>query len=170
MAGSTHIVSGSYERIAKKIFTELNYAPSSFLPPSIVTNLRHEGDRTSFRKVILLGYDTDRAGNFEPLRHLLIGKNVVLGVVSSKDPALEDLEDLDELVERVDAAADAIARGQGRIREEVVRDVLGVSPQCGFASTSKGGGIGMREERMWEKLVLYRELAARIWPDEVVRI
>jgi methionine synthase II (cobalamin-independent) len=142
MVGSTHIVSGSYERIAKKMFTELEY------------------------QTFYLEYESERAGDFEPLRHLPVGKNVVLGVVSSKNPELEDLGGLEE---KTYAAADVIARGQGRSRQEVLRDVLGVSPQCGFASMSKGGGIGMSEERMWEKLVLCRKLAERIWGEEVVK-
>ncbi|CAI7616847.1 unnamed protein product [Penicillium glandicola] len=136
MAGSTHIISGSYERIAKSMFAELNY------------------------DTYYLEYDTERAGDFEPLRHLPIGKNVVLGVVSTK---LANLEDLDELVSRVYAATEVIARGQGRTVAEVLDSSLGVSPQCGFASMSLGGGKGMTMERMWEKLVLVKDLAARIW-------
>ncbi|KAJ5715597.1 uncharacterized protein N7483_012778 [Penicillium malachiteum] len=136
MAGSTHIMSGSYERIAKKMFTELDY------------------------NTYYLEYDNDRSGDFEPLRHLPVGKNVVLGVVSSKSP---DLEDLDELVQRVHSAAEVIARGQGRGVEEVIKTSLGVSPQCGFASMSLGGGRGMTMEIMWEKLLLVQQLAERVW-------
>ena len=140
MPGSTHVVSGSYERIAQRIFSGLDY------------------------DTFYLEYDTERAGDFEPLRHLPVGKNVILGVVSTKDPKLEDLDDL---VGRVKSAADVIAKGQGKTREEVIRDSLGVSPQCGFASMSMAGGIGMTEERMWEKLVLVRDLARKIWMDAV---
>ncbi|KAJ5087139.1 hypothetical protein N7456_010755 [Penicillium angulare] len=136
MSNSTHIISGSYERIARKMFTELAY------------------------NTYYLEYDTERAGDFEPLRHLPIGKNVVLGVVSTKSP---DLEDLNELVNQVRVAAEAIARSQGRSVEEVIKTSLGVSPQCGFASMSLGGGRGMTMERMWEKLLLVKELAERIW-------
>ena len=92
-----------------------------------------------------------------------MGKNVVLGVVSTK---VAKLEDLDALVRRVERAADVIAKAQGRIREVVLKEVLGVSPQCGFASMSVGGGKDMSMERMWEKLVLVRELAKRIWGNE----
>jgi methionine synthase II (cobalamin-independent) len=140
MAGSTHVVSGSYERIAHRMFSGLDY------------------------DTFYLEYETERAGDFEPLRYLPVGKNVVLGVVSTKDPKLEDL---DELVGRVESAADVIARGQGRTRGEVIRDSLGVSPQCGFASMSQGGGVGMTEKRMWEKLVLVRDLARIVWTDAV---
>ena len=120
MTSSTHVVSGSYERIAKKIFQGLNY------------------------HTYYLEYDSDRAGDFEPLRHLPADKNVVLGVVSTKDPKMENLEDL---VEKVNNAADVISRGQRKTRQEVIQNILGVSPQCGFASMSQGGGAGMTEER-----------------------
>ncbi|KAJ5833964.1 hypothetical protein N7474_002275 [Penicillium riverlandense] len=136
MAGSTHIMSGSYERIAKKMFTELDY------------------------DTFYLEYDTDRAGDFEPLRHLPTGKNVVLGVVSTKSP---DMEDIDELTARVNAAARIIGQGQGRSTAEVIDTSLGVSPQCGFSSMSAGGGYGVTMERMWEKLLLVKQLAERIW-------
>ncbi|KAG0651052.1 hypothetical protein D0Z07_2807 [Hyphodiscus hymeniophilus] len=140
MASSTHVVSGSYERIAKKIFQGLSY------------------------DTFYLEYDSDRAGDFQPLRHLPVGKNVVLGVVSTKDPELENLE---SLIGKVNAAADVIATGQSRSRGEVIQQSLGVSPQCGFASMSQGGGVGVTEERMWEKLVLVRDLARRIWKNAV---
>jgi len=139
MAGSTHIMSGSYERIARKMFAELTY------------------------DTYYLEYDSDRAGDFEPLRHLPVGKNVVLGVVSTKSP---DMEDIDELVGRVNAAASVIARGQGRSITEVIDTSLGVSPQCGFSSMSAGGGRGVTMDRMWEKLLLVKELAERIWGDQ----
>ncbi|CZR54756.1 related to methionine synthase II (cobalamin-independent) [Phialocephala subalpina] len=139
MKDSTHVASGSYEGIAKRLFTELEY------------------------HTFYLEYDSSRAGDFSPLRHLPIGKNVVIGIVSTKDPALEDINELEK---RVWEAADVIAQGQGRSRETVVKEVLGVSPQCGFASMSAGGGVGMTEERMWEKLVLVRDLARKIWGDE----
>jgi methionine synthase II (cobalamin-independent) len=140
MASSTHVVSGSYERIAKRIFEGLDY------------------------QTYYLEYDSDRAGDFEPLRHLPVGKNVVLGVVSTKDSKMESL---DALIGKVNSAADVIARGQGKPRQEVIQSALGVSPQCGFASMSQGGGVGMTEEKMWEKLVLVRDLARKIWSDAV---
>ncbi|OQD89475.1 hypothetical protein PENANT_c002G10900 [Penicillium antarcticum] len=138
MAGSNHIISGSYERIAKRIFSKLNY------------------------DTYYLEYDTERAGDFEPLRHLPIGKNVVLGVISTKSPELEDIE---EMVARVYAAAEIIARGQSRTVADVLDSSLGVSPQCGFASMSKGGGEGMTMFLMWKKLVLMKDLAHRIWGE-----
>jgi methionine synthase II (cobalamin-independent) len=140
MMNSTYVVSGSYAHIAHRLFTGLDY------------------------DTFYLEYDTERAGDFQPLRHLPLGKNVVLGVISAKDPKLEAL---DGLVGRVEQAADVIAKGQGRSTEEVNRDSIGASSQCGFTNMSLGGGVGMTEERMWEKLVLVRDLAREIWPDAV---
>jgi len=134
------VVSGSYEPIAKRVFTGLDY------------------------DTFYLEYDSERAGDFQPLRHLPVGKNVVLGVVSTKTPELEDTE---ELVAKVNAAADVIAKGQGKSKDEVIKDSLGVSPQCGFASMSIGGAKGMTTERTWEKLVLVRDLARKVWTDAI---
>ncbi|RAH65467.1 cobalamin-independent methionine synthase II family protein [Aspergillus aculeatinus CBS 121060] len=136
MPGSTHIISGSYERIARRLFTGLDF------------------------DTFYLEYDTERAGDFQPLRYLPVDKNVVLGVVSTKSP---EMESLDELEARVYAAADVIAQGQGRSRQQVLDTTLGVSPQCGFSSISRGRGIGMTDEKMWEKLQLVQNLAERIW-------
>lgn len=139
-ATSTHVVSGSYEGIAKKIFQGLDY------------------------ETFYLEYESERPGDFELLRYLPVGKNVVLGVVLTKIP---ELENVDGLVGKVNAAADVIARGQCKKREEVIQQSLSVSPQCGFASMSQGGGVGVTEERMWEKLVQVRDLARKIWKDAV---
>lgn len=127
---------GSYERIAESMFRGLDY--DSFY----------------------LEYDDERSGDFEPLRFLPKGKNVVLGLVSTKRV---ELESMDDLVRRVKEAAEVISKAQGRTVEEVMDDSLAVSPQCGFASQSQGGGRGMTEERQWEKLVLVRDLARKLW-------
>ena len=109
-----------------------------------------------------LEFDTDRAGNFEPLRFLPKDKNVVLGLVTTKFP---EMEDLDQLAARVLEAADVIASGQGegRTRDEVLKENLAVSPQCGFSSGMVGGGKGVTEAVQWEKLELVRTLAGKIW-------
>ena len=73
----------------------------------------------------LLEFDDDRACGFEPLRYVPQGTVVVLGLVSTKTPQLEDV---DEVVARIDEAA-----------QYVDIDNLAVSPQCGFASVAKGG-------------------------------
>lgn len=133
------LASGSYERIAKKLFQETPY------------------------KLFYLEFDSPRAGDFTPLKYLPEDKAVVLGVVTSKYAELEDLE---ELKKRVYQAADVVAEGQGnnRTREDALRDNLAVSPQCGFASDHSEGGVGMTRERMWEKLDLVKRLSEAIWP------
>src|SRR5689334_10547836 len=75
----------------------------------------------------LLEYDTARAGDFRPLKFVPADKGVVLGLISSKTPLLEDL---DELKRRTDAAAKFIDLGR-----------LGIGPQCGFASTAAGNAL-----------------------------
>lgn len=135
--GKQHFATGSYEWIAKKLFSDLDF------------------------DTFYLEYDTDRAGDFEPLRFVPPGKNVVLGVVSTKEAELEDLH---ETVARVYQAADSIAKGQGRTREEVLDD-LGVSPQCGFASFSLAKQMSM--DRMWEKLELCRQIVKKVWGNDV---
>ncbi|KAL1954118.1 hypothetical protein VTO42DRAFT_1742 [Malbranchea cinnamomea] len=133
---SRHFAEGAYDRIAVTLFNELNV------------------------DTYYLEYDTPRAGGFEPLQHLPKHKNVILGVVTSKFPALEDLE---KMKERVFEAAAFVARGSGQSVEEALKR-LGVSPQCGFASHSWGNAID--REAMIEKLKLVRRLADAIWPGE----
>ncbi len=131
-----HFSEGSYEAIAERFFKTLEY------------------------DTFYLEYDSPRAGGFEPLRFLPKGKNVVLGVVTTKSPQLEDPE---EMKKKVLQAADIIAHGQARSREEVMENI-GISPQCGFASTAVGAE-GMTEEKMFAKLKLVRDVAKELWPD-----
>ena len=107
-----------------------------------------------------LEYDTPRAGGFEPLAHLPPNKNVVLGVITSKFPALENA---DEMVDRVMQAADFIAKGNGKSRQEALGQIS-VSPQCGFASHAEGNALGYEDMR--KKLQLVREVAEKVWPGE----
>lgn len=81
----------------------------------------------------LLEFDTPRAGDFAPLRFLPKDKGAVLGLVSSKTP---ELESLDSLKRRVEAAAKYIDPAR-----------LGLSPQCGFASTAAGNSLTEAQER-----------------------
>jgi methionine synthase II (cobalamin-independent) len=134
--GSVHVAEGSYEWLAQRLFSKMNY--DSFC----------------------LEFDGPRSGDFSPLRHLPVGKKVVLGLVSTKSP---DLEDVEVMEKKVYEAADVIAQGQGRTREDVLADTLSVSTQCGFSSVSVGGGVGMTEDRMWEKLSLVKQIASRVW-------
>jgi 5-methyltetrahydropteroyltriglutamate--homocysteine methyltransferase len=94
-----------------------------------------------------LEYDSPRAGGFDPLRHVAPGRSVVLGLVSTKTPRLEDP---DELCRRVDAAA-----------RLVPLERLALSPQCGFASTAPGNPLSPAEQR--RKLELVVDLARRVW-------
>lgn len=95
----------------------------------------------------LLEYDSARAGDFRPLRHLPKDKGVVLGLISSKTP---DLEPEDFLRRRIDEAAAHVASGQ-----------LGLSPQCGFGTTV--GGAPMTEDEERRKLDLVGRVAQAVW-------
>jgi 5-methyltetrahydropteroyltriglutamate--homocysteine methyltransferase len=92
-------------------------------------------------------YDTERAGGFEPLRFVPKGKTVVLGLVSSKTAVLESKDDLKR---RIDEAA-----------KYIDLDHLGLSPQCGFASTEEGNNL--TEDDQWRKLALVVETAREVW-------
>jgi 5-methyltetrahydropteroyltriglutamate--homocysteine methyltransferase len=94
-----------------------------------------------------LEYDTARAGGFEPLAHVAPGKWVVLGLVSTKTPALEEPDDLRR---RIDLAAG-----------HVPLERLALSPQCGFASTAPGNPLTPDEQR--RKLELVVDVARRVW-------
>ena len=94
-----------------------------------------------------LEYDTDRAGNFEPLRFVPKGKMIVLGLVSSKTP---DLESADDLKRRIDQAARFVPLEQ-----------LALSPQCGFASTVEGNALTADEQ--FAKLRLVVDVARQVW-------
>ncbi|RYP14751.1 hypothetical protein DL765_006166 [Monosporascus sp. GIB2] len=135
-ANSRHFSEGGYDRIATKLFGEI--AVDTYF----------------------LEYDTERAGTFDPLRELPAHKNVILGVVTSKFPQLEDLG---EMRDRVYAAADVVAAGQGQTREQALAR-MGVSPQCGFASHHLGNAV--THDDMVAKLKLVRQLADSIWPGE----
>ena len=96
-----------------------------------------------------LEFDTPRAGGFEPLAHVAGGKKVVLGLVTSKQPGLED-EEL--LVSRINEAA-----------KYVPLENLCLSPQCGFASCECGNKL--TEDEQWAKVALVRRVAERVWGE-----
>lgn len=97
-----------------------------------------------------LEFDTPRAGGFEPLAHVAAGKKVVLGLVTSKQPGLED-EEL--LVRRINEAA-----------QYVPLEDLCLSPQCGFASCECGNKL--TEEAQWAKVALVQRVAKRVWGED----
>ncbi|KAJ5913818.1 UROD/MetE-like protein [Penicillium tannophilum] len=134
--GSVHFSEGGYDRIARRLFQELNV------------------------DTYYLEYDTPRAGGFEPLKELPTHKNVILGVVTSKFPELEDKH---ATKARIYEAAGIIANGNNISVDEALNQI-GVSPQCGFASHREGNAID--HEGMINKLKLVREIANEIWPDQ----
>jgi 5-methyltetrahydropteroyltriglutamate--homocysteine methyltransferase len=115
---------GGYEPVADALFNRLN------------------------ADIYCLEYDTPRAGDFSPLRHVPTGKTVILGLVSTKTPTLESK---DQLKRRIDEAA-----------RYVPLDRLGLSPQCGFSS---GGGSGqtVTQEDTRRKLELVLEVTREVW-------
>ncbi|HLF79696.1 MAG TPA: cobalamin-independent methionine synthase II family protein [Dehalococcoidia bacterium] len=114
---------GGYEAVAEKLFNTMDV------------------DR------FLLEYDTERAGGFEPLRFVPRDKMVVLGIISSKLP---ELEPVDDLVRRIEEAS-----------KYVDIDRLAISPQCGFASTAPGNMLTWDEQR--HKLELIAQVARKVW-------
>ena len=104
-------------------------------------------ERASAFDAFLLEYDDPRSGSFEPLRQAPQDKQVVLGLVSTKSPRVETL---DEITARIDEAARSFPREQ-----------LGVSTQCGFASVAFGNPI--TEEAEEQKLRLVADVAESAW-------
>lgn len=94
-----------------------------------------------------LEYDSDRAGGFEPLSYVNGNKKVVLGLITSKTPELENKEDV---IARIYEASKYISL-----------DRLYLSPQCGFASTEEGNSL--TEEEQWAKLQLVKEVSEAVW-------
>jgi len=114
---------GSYDDIAERLLNELKH------------------DRFLFE------YDTPRAGGFEPLRFLPKGKVIVLGLVSTKVP---ELESVDELKRRIEEAARYVPLEQ-----------IAISPQCGFSSDAVGNLISLDDQK--RKLEVVVETARRVW-------
>ena len=119
------MASGGYEPIAERMFNQLEV----------------DG--------FFLEYDTPRAGDFAPLRHLPKPKKAILGMVSTKVP---ELESKDALKRRLDEAAKFIDL-----------DRVGLSPQCGFASIPQRAGLGFPMEITERKLALIVEVADEVW-------
>ncbi|MDV2504682.1 MAG: cobalamin-independent methionine synthase II family protein [bacterium] len=120
---SRWLTEGGYDAIAKPIFH----------------NIRAQR--------FLLEYDDDRSGSFEPLREVPEDKTVVLGLVSTKRPRLEPLE---ELTARIEQAS-----------RFVPAERLAISPQCGFASSIIGNRLTVEDEK--RKLQRVVEAARAVW-------
>jgi len=120
---SMFYATGGYDRIAQQIF-----------------------GRSKFNR-FLLEYDDERSGNFEPLRHVPDDRVVVLGLVSSKKPAMESPA---ELKARIAEAATIVPLER-----------LALSSQCGFASTHEGNRLTEDDQR--RKLELVANTAKEVW-------
>lgn len=114
---------GGYEKIAKKVFKKAKV------------------DR------FLLEFDSDRSGDFAPLRHVPKNKIVVLGLISTKTPKLEKIT---EIIERIKEAAKFVPKAN-----------LAISTQCGFASVAKGNNLSFADQR--NKLRLVSKIARQVW-------
>ena len=120
---STFIASGGYEPVAEMVFNDINV----------------DG--------YFMEWDDERSGGFEPLRFLPKGKQVVLGLVTTK---LGAVETKDYLKRRIEQATHYAALDQ-----------LCLSPQCGFASTEEGNVLA--EDEQWAKLSLIVDTAKEVW-------
>ena len=130
---STHVCRGNYHS---------TYATSGGYGPVAESLFAKENVETYF-----LEFDDERSGNFEPLRFVPKNKKVVLGLVTSKKPQLEDKE---EVKKRIKEAA-----------KYVDLERLSLSPQCGFASTEEGNIL--TEENQWKKMQLVQEISKEVW-------
>jgi len=122
---SAWVAEGGYEPVAEVLFNQMNV------------------------DAYFLEYDDERSGDFAPLRFVPSDKMVVLGLVTTKEGALEPRADL---VQRVKEAAQYVAL-----------DNLCLSPQCGFSSTVHGNEV--TEAEQWAKLELVVNTAREIWGD-----
>ena len=120
---SMFYASGGYDRIARQVF-----------------------ERTAFHRY-LLEYDDERSGTFEPLRHVPDDRVVVLGLVSSKTPAME--------------SKDVLRRRIAEASRIVPLERLALSPQCGFASTHEGNRLTAEDQK--QKLELTGRVARATW-------
>jgi 5-methyltetrahydropteroyltriglutamate--homocysteine methyltransferase len=116
------------------------YASGSYAPIARVFA------RSRFQR-FLLEYDDERSGDFEPLREVPPDREVVLGLVTTKKPRLESV---DELRRRIEAAS-----------KYVPLERLALSPQCGFASTLEGNRL--TDVDQWKKLARVAETARAVW-------
>ena len=96
---------------------------------------------------LYLEYDDERSGGFAPLAKVSEDKKVVLGLITTKTPELEDKE---TVIKRIHEAAKFIPL-----------DRLYLSPQCGFASCAIGNKL--TKEQQWAKLKLVKEIAEEVW-------
>ena len=120
---STYFTSGAYDTVADHVFARENV------------------------NALFLEYDDERSGGFAPLSKISDDKKVVLGLITTKSPVLEDKE---KVIARIHEAA-----------KYVPLERLYLSPQCGFASCEIGNKL--TEEEQWAKLKLVKEIAEEVW-------
>lgn len=120
---STWACRGGYDDVAEKLFSEENV------------------------NAYYLEFDDERSGGFEPLKYVSDDKKVVLGLITTKSPRLEDR---DKVISRIHKAA-----------RYVSLDRLYLSPQCGFASCEIGNKL--TEEEQWAKVALVKSIAEEVW-------
>ena len=133
---NTHVCRGNYHSC---------YATKGAYDPVAPYLFAHEDVDTFY-----LEYDDERSGGFEPLKHVADGKKVVLGLITSKSPKLEDKA---TVIARIKEAA-----------QYVPLERLSLSPQCGFASCEIGNKL--TEAEQWAKLDLVREIADEVWGNK----
>ena len=120
---STWACEGSYDRVAKDLFANENV------------------------NAFYLEFDDERSGGFESLKYVSDNKKVVLGLITTKLPILENKENI---INRIKEA-----------EKYIPLERLCLSPQCGFASTEEGNKL--TEEEQWAKLRLVKEIASEVW-------
>lgn len=120
---STYFTSGPYDSVADYVFAKENV------------------------DALFLEYDDERSGGFAPLAKVSPDKKVVLGLITTKSPILEEKE---KVIARIHEAA-----------KYIPLDRLCLSPQCGFASCDIGNKL--TEEEQWAKLRLVKEIAEEVW-------
>ena len=122
---STFFTSGPYDSVADYVFAKENV------------------------DALFLEYDDERSGGFAPLKKVSEDKKVVLGLITTKKP---DLEDKEKVINRIRQAA-----------KYIPLERLCLSPQCGFASCAIGNKL--TEEEQWAKLKLVKEIAEEVWGE-----
>jgi methionine synthase II (cobalamin-independent) len=123
---STFFTSGPYDTVADYVFAKENV------------------------DALFLEYDDARSGGFAPLAKVSSDKKVVLGLITTKRPQLEDKESIKK---RIYEAA-----------KYIPLERLALSPQCGFASCEIGNKL--TEEEQWAKLKLVKEIAEEVWQND----
>ena len=120
---STWACQGGYDSVAKDLFAKENV------------------------QAFYLEFDDERSGDFESLKYVGKDKKVVLGLITTKSPVLENNDDI---IKRIKEAS-----------KYIPLERLCLSPQCGFASTEEGNKL--TEEEQWAKLKLVQEVAKEVW-------